>query len=292
MTDQPGPPSDSGDAVPPVTPPPVTPPPATPPPPPSGAATPPPPPPPPAPAPGTAGGNVDVGTAVSWAFAKFGQYALIFIGLAAVVFVIRLIQVLIGNALTNSLSGNCANTVITENGAIIAGGNCVASLGTTITAGIITGIITGIIFGALAWIATIGIYRAALRTSDGEVPAFSDLTTGKNLGKYIIVAIVFGILSGVGLVLCIIPGLLVIFFLQFSPLYALDKGQGVSEAFRSSIDAVKSAPVPVLLAMIVNAIAGVLGTWFYGILTLVALPFAALFTVHVYRQLNKEEITP
>jgi len=286
VTDQPGPPSDSGDAVPPVTPPPATPPP--PPPPPSGAATPPPPPPPPAPAPGTAGGNVDVGTAVSWAFAKFGQYALIFIGLAAVVFVIRLIQVLIGNALTNSLSGNCANTVITENGAIIAGGNCVASMGTTITAGIVS----GIIFGSLAWIATIGIYRAALRTSDGEVPAFSDLTTGKNLGKYIVVSIVFGILSTIGLLLCIIPGLLVFFFLQFSPLYALDKGQGVGAAFRSSIDAVKQAPVPVILTMIVNAIAAFLGTWFYGILTLVALPFAALFTVHVYRQLNKEEIAP
>ena len=117
------------------------------------------------------------------------------------------------------------------------------------------------------------------------------LTTGKNLVKYIVVAIVFGILTAVGLVLCVIPGLIVIFFLQFAPLYALDKGLGVGDAFRSSIDAVKKAPVPVLLAMIVNAVASFVGGWFFGILTLVALPFAALFTVHVYRQLNAEPIS-
>ena len=83
MTDQPGPPSDSGDAIPPASPPPP------PPPPPSSAPTPPPPPP---PAPGTAGGNVDVGTAVSWAFAKFGQYWQVWMGLTVVVLVLYLIQ--------------------------------------------------------------------------------------------------------------------------------------------------------------------------------------------------------
>ena len=230
--------------------------------------------------------NVDVGTAVSWAFNKFGKYAAVFIGLAAVVFIIRLLQVLITDALTRNLAGTCQNTVIGDNGVVVTGGACVASLTTTITAGIIA----GIIFGALAWIATIGVYRAALRTSSGETPSFGDLTTGQNLGKYIIVAIVFGIAVAVGLVLCVIPGLLVIFFLQFAPWYALDKGYGVGQAFSASIAAVKRAPVPVLLAMIVNAIAAFLGGWFWGILTLVALPFAALFTVHVYRQLNSEPI--
>ena len=278
MSDQPGPPEEGS------TPPPP------PPPPPAGGTPPPPPPPPPPPVPGTPaqpGGKVDVGVAVSWAFKKFGQYAAILIGLAAVVFVVRLLQTLVTNALTNSLSGNCADTVITDNGVIVTGGACVATLATTLT----VGVIAGIIFGALAWVATIGVYRAALRTSDGEAPAFADLTTGKNLVKYIVVAIVFGILTAVGLVLCVIPGLIVIFFLQFAPLYALDKGLGVGDAFRSSIDAVKKAPVPVLLAMIVNAVASFVGGWFFGILTLVALPFAALFTVHVYRQLNAEPIS-
>ena len=277
MSDQPGAPEEGS------TPPP-------PPPPPPAGGTPPPPPPPPPPVsdtPGMPGGKVDVGVAVSWAFKKFGQYAAILIGLAAVVFVIRLVQTLVSNALTNSLASNCGNTVVTDNGTIVTGGACVASLATTLTAGVIT----GIIFGALAWIATIGVYRAALRTSKGEAPAFADLTTGNNLGKYIVVAIVFGILTAVGLVLCVIPGLIVIFFLQFAPLYALDKGLGVGDAFRSSIDAVKKAPFPVLLAMIVNAVASFVGGWLFGILTLVALPFAALFTVHVYRQLNAEPIS-
>lgn len=272
MTEQP--PNDPGDVTPP-------------PPPPVGPPTPPPPPPPPpaeSPIPGAA--NVDVGVAVSWAFEKFKQYAPILIGLAAAVFVIRLIQQLLANTFTNMFAGDCNPTVVTDGGTVITTTGCA----TGVVAGLTAAIVSAIIFGILAWIATIGIYRAALRTSDGEVPAFSDLTTGKNLGKYLIVAIIFGLLAFVGLALCIVPGLLVIFFLQFAPLYALDKGQGVGQAFSSSLNAVKQAPVPVLLTMVVNAIATLLGGFAFGILTLVTLPFAALFTVHVYRQLNKEPI--
>jgi uncharacterized membrane protein len=47
---------------------------------------------------------------------------------------------------------------------------------------------------------------------------------------------------------------------------------------------------PVVLAALVNIVASILGGLFFGILTLVTLPFAALFTVHVYRQLNSEPI--
>jgi len=224
--------------------------------------------------------------AVSWAFDKFKQYWQILVGLAAVVFVLRLIQSLTADFFANALGGACSPTVVTDSGAVITNTSCV----TGIFAGLTATIVSAIIFGILAFIATVGIYRAALRTSNGAVPAFSDLTTGENLGKYIIVAIVYGILVFVGIVLCFVPGLLVIFFLQFAVLYALDKGYGVGQAFSSSLNAVKAAPVPVILTMIVNFVATLVGGFLFGILTLVALPFAALFTVHVYRQLNKEPI--
>jgi hypothetical protein len=41
---------------------------------------------------------------------------------------------------------------------------------------------------------------------------------------------------------------------------------------------------------IISAITALVGTFLFGILTLVALPFAALFIANVYRQLNREEI--
>jgi uncharacterized membrane protein len=229
--------------------------------------------------------GVDIAAAFQWAINKFGQYAVIWIALAAVVAVIRLIGALFSNWLINRSVGNCGTIVVTDNGAITSG-SCAASLGATIFAGIIT----AIVFGVLAWLATIGLVRAGLKTSLGQVPGFNDLTTGENLGKFIVVAIVYGLLSGIGLVLCILPGLIVIFLFQFSPFYALDKGQGVGEAFGNSYKVVTGNLIPVIVTALVNAVASFLGSFLWGLLTLVALPFAILFTVHVYRQLNREAI--
>jgi uncharacterized membrane protein len=42
--------------------------------------------------------------------------------------------------------------------------------------------------------------------------------------------------------------------------------------------------------VIFSLIVTLLGSAFYGILTLVTLPFAALFIVHMYRQFNGETV--
>jgi uncharacterized membrane protein len=244
------------------------------------------PPPPPA---GAGGSGVDVGNAFSWAIAKLQQHLGILVGLAAVVFALRVIQEIIQRILINNATANCDASRITfnEDGTITSGGvNCAtglfANLGITL--------VLSIIFGALVWLASVGVYRAALKRSNGETPSFSMLTSTENLGAYLIVAIVFGIASIAGLVLCFIPGIIVIFLFQFAPLYALDKGQGIGEAFGNSYRAVTQNFVPVLLAALVNIVASFLGGILFGIFTLVTLPFAALFTVHIYRQLNKEQI--
>ena len=211
----------------------------TPPPPPAGA-TPPPPPPPPPPAPGAvppppapgyaaapaAGSSVDVGSAFSWAMAKFQQHAGIWIGLAAVVFVLQAVNQIISRVMANAAANNCSSAAVTINqdGSITGGGvNCATGL----FANIGITLVLGVIFGALVWLASIGVYRAALKRSQGETPDFSMLTSGENLGAYIVVAILYGIAIFVGLILCIIPGLIVAFLFQFAPLYALDKGQSV-----------------------------------------------------------------
>ncbi|HSN06856.1 MAG TPA: hypothetical protein VLV82_05865 [Candidatus Angelobacter sp.] len=222
--------------------------------------------------------GVDVGASFSWAIAKFQQHAGIFIGLAAVVFALRAVQSLLNTALVSNT--NCVN----QNGTLNAG--CTTGL----FANIGISLILGVLFGALIWLASIGVYRAAIRRTQGVTPSFDQLTTGENLGPYFAVAIVYGIAVFVGLVLCFLPGLIVIFLFQFAPFYALDKGQGVGQAFGNSYRAVVANFVPVLLAALVNIVVGILSGFIFGLLALVLLPFGALFTAHVYRQLNQEPI--
>ena len=103
-------------------------------------------------------------------------------------------------------------------------------------------------------------------------------------------AIVYGLAISIGIVLCVVPGIIVAFLFQLAPFYALDKGQGVGEAFGNSYRATTQNFGPAILMTIINIVAAILGGLFFGLLTLVALPFAALFTAHMYRQFNREEI--
>lgn len=232
--------------------------------------------------------GVQVGPAFTWAINKLQQHIGVMVGLAAVVFAIRAIEELVSRALINNAVDDCREgaVVIGENGVVTITDSC----STGLFANIGLQLVLAVVFGALAWLASIGVYRAALRRTQGETPSFAHLTSTENLGAYVIVAVLFGIASFVGLLLCFLPGLVVIFLFQFAPLFALDRGVGVGEAFGSSFRAVTQNFIPVLLAGLVNIVAAVLGSILFGVFTLVTLPFAALFTAHVYRQLNAEPV--
>jgi uncharacterized membrane protein len=142
----------------------------------------------------------------------------------------------------------------------------------------------------LAFIAQIGVQRAAIRSTQGIAPTFSEMFTTQYLGRYILFVIAFAFLFVIGLFLCILPGLVVLFLLQLGPYYILDKGLGVRDAIRASVRAVSKNVGPAIIMTLVNALVAILGGLFFGILTLVTLPFATLFTAHMYRQFNREPI--
>lgn len=236
---------------------------------------------PPGPPPSPEGGApVSVGAAVSWAFDRFRANAAGFVGLAAVVTVIYVMQNIGTNPLQNILV-DCSNPETP--GQLNA---CTAALGLSA----IIAIVISLGFALLAFIAQIGVQRAAIRSTQGIPPSFSEMFTTHNLGTYILYMIVFALLGMLGLILCILPGLLVFFFLQLGPYYILDKGMSVGDAIKASIEAVRRNVGPALIMTIVNVLVQILGGMLFGLLTLVTLPFAALFTAHMYRQFNREPI--
>jgi uncharacterized membrane protein len=235
----------------------------------------------PEPPPGPGAPRADVGAALSWAFDRFKSNAAGFVGLAAVVTVIYVLQGVGTTPLQNILT-DCSNPQ-TE-GQIAA---CAAAFGVSA----IVAITLSLVFAIVAFLAQIGIQRAGIRATQGVAPSFAEMFTTQYLGRYILYVIVFVILMVVGLVMCIVPGLLVIFFGQLGPYYILDKGMTVGEAAKASIEAVRRNIAPALLMTLVNfLLIQVLGGLFWGLPTLVTLPFAVLFTAHLYRQFNQEQI--
>lgn len=235
------------------------------------------------------------GLAISWAWGAFKRNLAPFVGLAAVVALIQLVQTLASRPMTYALE-DCTNPV-TE-GQIAA---CEAALGTTAvsSAGIM------IVFTILAMFAQIGVMRAALRTTQGATPSFNDMLTTQNLGKYVLfllavfgIAIVGSILFFLGLLLLVVPGLIVLFLLaatafllQLGPWYVIDRGYGVGQAMRASFTVVKRNIGPAVLMVLFSLLVSIIGGTFWGIPTLVTLPFASLFIAHMYRQFNGEPIT-
>ena len=224
--------------------------------------------------------RADVGAAISWAFDRFKANAAAFVGLAAVVTVVYVLQGIGTNPLRNILV-DCSSP--DSPGQVNA---CSAALG----AYAIAAIVIGLVFAVVAFIAQIGVQRAAIRNTQGVPPTFSQMFTTQHLGKYILFMIVFGLLGFIGLFLCILPGLIVFFLLQLGPYYVLDKGYGVGDAIKASYAAVSKNIGPALIMTIVNVLVQLLGGLFYGLLTLVTLPFACLFTAHMYRQFNNEPV--
>ncbi len=232
------------------------------------------------PPPEPSGPRPSVGAAISWAFDRFKANAGAFIGLAAVVTVIQFVQQIGARPLENILV-DCTDPQTP--GQLNA---CTAAIG----ASAVAAIVISLVFAVLAFIAQIGVQRAAIRSSLGVTPNFSDMFTTQYLGRYLLFTLCYALLAFVGLILCILPGLAVLFLLQLGPYYILDKGYGVREAMRASFSAVTKNFGPAILMTLFTFIVLLLGGVFFGILTLVTLPFACLFTAHMYRQFNHEAV--
>jgi uncharacterized membrane protein len=225
--------------------------------------------------------KIDIGMAISWAFDRFKSNAAAFVGLAAVVTAVYVVQNVGTNSLQNILV-DCSNPETP--GQLNA---CTAALGLSA----IAAIVISLVFALVAFIAQIGVQRAAIRSTQGVPPSFSEMFTTQHLGKYILYMIVFALFGMLGPLLCILPGLIVFFLLQLGPYYILDKGLSVGDAIKASYNAVSKNIGPALMMTILNVLVQLLGGLFFGLLTLVTLPFACLFTAHMYRQFNQEPIS-
>ena len=261
-----------------------------PPPPPAGYAPSPPPPgayPPPGSLPVAAGPQLSVGAAFGYAWAAYKRFLAPLILLALVVVAVQGVLSLIGNLL---------------------------EAGTSADSGFIAGTfaIVSVLFAVLAFIIgfvlAIGLIRAALAVMDGRPPTVDLLFKGEGLGAYVLASILFGLAATVGFLLCIIPGLIIVFLWQFFG-YAIVDGHpnvGATQSLSRSFEVVKANVGELLLlwlaflgifllfglfAIIVGFIP--LVGWLLTVaVALVVYPVVALTIAYAWRRLTGGVIAP
>jgi uncharacterized membrane protein len=217
--------------------------------------------------------------AFRWALETFRRNLLAFLLLSAVVVALRFGQPYVIEPIA---SGWLACTV--EPTPELASACLSAAFGSFIATAVLA-----LAFIVVTLIASIGVYRAALRSTLGQPPSFADLLSGEYFGTYVRVIVLQMIMVFIGLVLFIIPGLIVLFFVQLAHLYVLDRGYGAIEAIRASFITIgRNIGVAIIMSLITIAL--FLPGFLFVPLIFLGLPIYALFVAHMYRQLNDQPI--
>jgi uncharacterized membrane protein len=230
------------------------------------------------------GRKVDLRRALGWAGRELKNHVGTWIVLALIVFIIQLIQAIGTTPLLrffNSALEKCGD---------ISSSACANALGPSAGKVVAVTVLLSIVLMILAAVAKYGVIRAALGMTRGRRPLGSDVFPDKYFGVYVIYALVYAALTTIGIGLCLLPGLIVLFFLQLGPFYILDRGYDVGDAIKASFSAARNNIIPVLGMSLINLGVLIISGLAYGILTLIALPFSALFTAHIFRQINGEPI--
>ncbi len=220
---------------------------------------------------------VEIGRALTWTWQAFRPDAGAFMGLAIITVLLTAAQQIGTTSIQNVLL-DCVNPQSPgqENA-------CSVALSPAGLAPI--GIAVALVF--LAYISQIGVVRGALGATRGVRPGITDLIESRNFGRYALYVIVYRILFFVGIALCILPGLLVLVFLQFGQYFVLDRGMGVIQAMKASASLASRHLAPVTTVALIAAVLELVGGILYGLPMLVTLPLASLFVANVYRQLTE-----
>ena len=109
---------------------------------------------------------------------------------------------------------------------------------------VIKGFFAIAVFQLLSWIvgaiAALGIYNVTLQITAGQTPDIGKAFTTDRWVEWFVFSLVFGIMVGIGFILCVIPGLFVLAFFGMAPFFFLERGMGLGDALTASREAASS----------------------------------------------------
>jgi uncharacterized membrane protein len=131
-----------------------------------------------------------------------------------------------------------------------------------------------------------------LDIADGQPVTIASFFKPRNLGPGIGAALLVGVCTGIGYLLCIIPGLVFGFLAQFTIPFVIDRSLSPVDALKASITTAKNHVGGALLSYLVQVAVLWVGGLLFGVGLLAAFPIAVLIQVYTYRRLSGGQIAP
>lgn len=226
-----------------------------------------------------------VGTAFGWAWNKFSKNAVPLI-VASLVFGIVIIALqAIVNIVQALVSPGDTSYIADDSG-----------FSFTYSATGVAGTIVAIVGWFLSLLVSAAIQSAFLGgifdIANGQQVSVGSFFRPRNVGNVVIAGLIVGVITTIGFILCIVPGLIASILLMFTTIAVLDRNLSPIDAIKSSFETAKNNIGPVLLVWLVSVAVVLVGALLCGVGLLVAIPVAALLLVFTYRTLNGGFVAP
>ncbi len=130
-----------------------------------------------------------------------------------------------------------------------------------------------------------GLIKISLEFLDKKKPKFSDLFYVKPLVNFILASLIRGVVTVIGFILLIIPGIIFLIRLQYVTYLIVDKNLPPVEAVKKSWEMTKGNTWNLFLFGILLFLVNVLGAIFLLVGLFVTVPLTMLATTYVYRKL-------
>jgi uncharacterized membrane protein len=254
----------------------------------------PPPPPPPPPPPGgglPVGGDAqpaDGPSAIRYGWEKFLEHWQAVVVALVVGFVIIVVLGVIGYLLQRSLTSVDECHVRITNSGVVRSSGCGDSVST------VTQLFAWALFEFLVLlgmsILQLFVIRATLMIVRGEPLEASKVMTTDRLGAYLVGAIVVGILTFVGFLLCVLPGIAVAIFTLFWGYFLVDKNMSPVEAITASFNLVKDNFGLVIVFWLLTILITIAGAIVCGVGLIVAIPVVVIATGYMYMRLQGQPV--
>jgi uncharacterized membrane protein len=131
----------------------------------------------------------------------------------------------------------------------------------------------------------IGLTKIALEFIDGKKPKFSDLLSYKPAIKYFVASLIQGIITVIGFILLIIPGVIFSLRLYYSCYLIVDKDLSPVEAVKTSWKITRGNTWNLFFFGVLVGLINILGLLCLVVGLFVTVPLTMLASVYVYRKL-------
>jgi uncharacterized membrane protein len=229
----------------------------------------------------------NVGEAFSWAWNKFTKNAGPLIIATLVYGLILIVLQVIVNLVQAAVSPGVSDYSSSGSGFSYSWSTTSMGLGGILIS--IVGWFVSLIVGAAI---QSGYISGVLDIANGQQVSVGSFFRPRNIGQVIVAGLIVGVITTIGLILCIIPGVIASIMLVFTVVALLDRNMSPVDAVKTSFDLSKANFGNVFVTWLAMVATAVVGALLCGIGLIVAVPVASLILVYAWRRLSGGQVAP